>query len=672
MTHPSTNTPLLRRAGLQAPPVDVVAAMSAAAESMLRQQHREGWWCGELEADSSLEADAIMMDFYLGEPNLERVRKMANCIREEQTAEGGWCMYPGGQPNINLIIKSYFALRLAGVPENDPALVKARKLALDLGGVEAANSFTRIYLCFFGQYSWNDVPALPPEILLLPNFAYINLYEVSAWSRAILVPLSIIYSFQPKKKPPHGVSLKPLFLEQDTRRTSLFLPGEPLHSWKSIIHAADRTLSVLEQKKWTPLRKKALKKAEQWLVEHLENSDGLGAIYPAMMNAIIAMDCLGYDRNSGPLRHELDEFWKLGIEEGETFRMQPCVSPVWDTALAAFATNECMRAAEGAEAQHEALQRGADWLISKQVLRTGDWAVKNPAVAPGGWCFEFANDPYPDVDDTAMVLLALSRIRTHDTIRQQQSMRRGLAWLLSMQNADGGWSSFDKDNNKQVLTQVPYADHNAMLDPSAADITGRVLEMLGSLGYGPTFPPAERAIDYLRRQQESEGCWFGRWGVNYIYGTCFALRGLAAIGYDMTEGTCMQAAEWIRSLQNADGGWGETADSYHRPELRGIGPSTAAQTAWALMAIFSTGDYYSESAVRGVKYLLDHQRDGGWEDVTWTGTGFPKVFYLKYHLYSHYFPMLALAEYHRHHAGTGAQSFRGLPDWQRPLDRGRG
>ena len=666
-----------RRGGFEPAPPDVTSALAAAVESLAKQQSPEGWWCGELEADSSLEADAIMLEHYLGTPDAERVRKLANCIREEQTAEGAWCLYPGGQPNINLIIKSYFSLRLAGVPENDPALVKARKIALDLGGVEAANSFTRIYLCFFGQYSWNDVPALPPEVILLPNFAYINLHEISSWSRTILVPLSIIYSFQPKKKPPAGVSLKPLFLEQGAKPTTLFLPGEPLHSWKSLIHAADRTLSVLEQKKWTPLRRKALQKAEQWLLDHLQGSDGLGAIYPAMMNAIIALDCLGYDRHSDPLRRELAEFWRLGITEKNSMRMQPCFSPVWDTALAVFAAadNDFQPATHSATSSARStpapLQKATDWLISKQVLRSGDWVVKNPAVAPGGWCFEFANDPYPDVDDTAMVLLALSRVRTQDTIRQQQSMRRGLAWLLSMQNSDGGWSSFDKDNNKQVLTQVPYADHNAMLDPSAADITGRVLEMLGALGYGPVFPAAERAIQFLRREQESDGCWYGRWGVNYIYGTCFVLRGLASIGIDMREGYSMLAAEWIRSLQNPDGGWGESCDSYHRPELRGLGPSTAAQTAWALLGIFATGDFNSASARHGVRYLLNTQKNGTWEDATFTGTGFPKVFYLKYHLYSLYFPLLALSEYLRHQSGLGV-SYRGLPEWQRILDRDRG
>ncbi|HWP85063.1 MAG TPA: squalene--hopene cyclase, partial [Terriglobia bacterium] len=600
---------------------------------------------------------AILLDFFLGSPDPGRVRKLARCIRDEQGPDGGWSLYPGGAPNVNVTVKAYFALRLAGVPEEDPALKKARQVALQLGGVEATNSYTRILLCFLDQYSWKQVPALPPELILLPSFAYINIYEISAWSRAMLVPLSIIYSFQPQRPSPPGVTLRPLFLRDHGARGKQLLPEGPLYSWKTLIHAADRTLSVLEQKKWTPLRRMALRRAEQWLLDHLKGSDGLGAIYPAMMNSIVALDCLGYDREGALFRRELAEFWRLAIEEPDSLRMQPCFSPVWDTALALFA------AAHSAEPDQESLRRGAEWLLSKQILYSGDWAVKCPQVQPGGWCFEFANDHYPDVDDTAMVLLALSRVRLPDAARQRAAMRSGIEWVLGMQNADGGWSSFDKDNNKTLLTQVPYADHNAMLDPSCPDITGRVLEMLGATGYDREFLPALRAIQYLRQQQESDGCWYGRWGVNYIYGTCFALRGLAAIGIDMREGFCLRAAEWIRSLQNPDGGWGESCDSYENASRRGLGPSTAAQTAWALLGLFAAGDFESESVRRGVRHLLATQRQGTWEDAYFTGTGFPKVFYLKYHLYSLYFPILALSEYARHQAGRPAE-YRGLPDWQ--------
>jgi len=625
--------------------VPVAGSLQTAVEHLLSLQYPEGYWLGELEADSSLESDAILLDCYLGGPNPDRVRKLAQCIRDEQTPEGGWTLYPGGPPNISLVVKAYFALRLAGVPASDPALEKAARLARELGGIEAANSFTRIYLSLFAQYNWQDVPAIPPEILLLPPYAYFNLYEVSSWSRAILVPLTILYAFQPRREPPAGVSLERLYRDRNLPdgRRPLIPPGTPIPSWEAFFYATDRILGTIEQKKWTPLRRQALRRAEQWMLEHLEGSDGLGAIYPAMLNSILALDCLGYDRNSPLFQRQLAEFWRLAIEDQQTVRMQPCFSPVWDTALALFAAAE-----SGLPPNHPALVPAAEWLLSKQILRPGDWAVKNPKGKPGGWCFEFANDPFPDVDDTAMVLLALSRVQTPDASRQQAAVRRGLDWVLSMQCRDGGWASFDVDNNKSVLCNVPYADHNAMLDPSAADITGRTLEMLGSFGYDADFPPARRAIQFLREQQEGDGCWFGRWGVNHIYGTCFVLRGLSAIGFDMREGFCMRAAEWIRACQNPDGGWGESCASYDHPDRKGTGPSTASQTAWALLGLFATDDFGSESALRGVQYLLRTQNQAGsWDEPYFTGTGFPSVFYLKYHLYSLYFPILALSDYAR-------------------------
>jgi squalene-hopene/tetraprenyl-beta-curcumene cyclase len=615
-------------------------AVRSSVDFLLSQQNRAGFWVGELEADSSLESDAILLDFFLGNPNRERVRKLSNCIREEQTADGGWQLYPAGPPNVSLIVKAYLALRLAGVGESDRSLQKAAELARSLGGVEATNNFTRIYLCLLGQYDWQAVPAIPPELVLIPKSAYVNIYEMSCWTRAILVPLSIIYAHRPSRTPPPGVTLDHLFLKD--KRTGRELPPlEHGFSWKTFFHATDWVLRNAEQHRWKPLRRTALRAAEKWMIERLEGSDGLGAIFPAIMNAVLALDCLGYSHSDPVFERELGNFWRLAIEERDSMRMQPCFSPIWDTAIALFAS-----AKSGLEPTNPALRRGAEWLISKQVLQPGDWAIKNSKGEPGGWAFEFANEPYPDVDDTAMVLLALSRVQLADAERQRESMRRGLNWLLSMQSSDGGWASFELDSNKTVLCKFPYADHNAMLDPSTADITGRVLEMLGSLGYGKEFAPARRGIEFLRRQQEPDGSWFGRWGVNYIYGTCFALRGLAAMGVDMREAFCLRAAEWLRSYQNPDGGWGESCDSYDDPNRRGIGPSTAAQTAWALLGLFASCDYTSDSVNRGVQYLLRTQKpDGGWVDEVFTGTGFPCVFYLKYHLYSVYFPLLALSEY---------------------------
>lgn len=622
-------------------PLAAAQSVTAAVRYLLALQDPQGFWVGELEADSSLESGAIFLDYYLGHPNSERVRKLANCIREQQMSDGGWALYPGGTPNVSLIVRAYFALRLAGGSESDPALKRAEQLALELGGVEAANSFTKIYLCLFQQYDWKTVPAIPPEIILLPAFSPFNIYEMSSWTRAILVPLSVIYAFQPHRTPPAGVNLRRLFRKDDRRHK--FLPACGGFNWRTFFHATDRVLRSVEQKKWTPLRRRALKAAEQWLLERCEAGDGLAAIYPAIMNAIIAMDCLGYSSKERIFRHELAEFWRLAIEERDSMRMQPCFSPVWDTALAIFAAGE-----SGVEPTNSDLRRAAEWLISKQILKPGDWSVKNSNGEPGGWCFEFNNDFAPDVDDTAMVLLALSRVRSADYDRQQRAIRRGLNWVLSMQSSDGGWASFEVDVNKQVLCEFPYADHNAMVDPSTADITGRVLEMLSTFGYDLSFPPAQRAVDFIREHQEADGSWFGRWGVNYIYGTCFVLRGLAAIGIDMREAFCLRAAEWLRSFQNPDGGWGESCDSYENPDLRGIGPSTAAQTAWALMGLFASGDFNSESVRRGVEYLLKTQNeDGGWVDDVFTGTGFPRVFYLNYHLYSVYFPILALSQYWR-------------------------
>jgi squalene-hopene/tetraprenyl-beta-curcumene cyclase len=641
----SPSLPLREPALSSANPAGVSGAIQSAAQLLLRVQHAEGYWLGELEADSSLEADAILLEYYLGPANSDRVRKLAGSLREEQLPDGGWALYPGGPPNVNLTVKGYFSLRLAGFPASDPALRKAEAMARSLGGIEATNSYTRIYLCLFGQYDWQKVPAIPPEIVLLPSFAYINIYEVSSWSRAILVPLSIIYAYQPVRSQPFGDIVGPLHRDGVRKTSSWSLPGKPLYSWKTLFqtafHTADRTLSALEQKKWTPLRRKALESAEQWLLQHLEGSDGLGAIYPAMMNSILALDCLGYDRRGPILGREIERFWNLAIEERETLRMQPCFSPVWDTALGTFAAAE-----SGLGASDPALCRAADWLISRQILQPGDWSVKNPQGQPGGWAFEFANDFFPDVDDTAMVLLALSRVRLPGAARQRASMRRGIDWVLSMQSSDGGWASFEVDVNKSILTHVPYADHNAMLDPSTADVTGRVLEMLGTMGYDTQSFPVRRAVEFLAREQEPDGSWYGRWGVNYIYGTCFALRGLAAVGVDMREGHWLRAAEWIRSFQNPDGGWGESCDSYDNPELRGLGPSTASQTAWALLGLFATGDFDSDSVRRGIQFLAETQTEsGGWQDPVFTGTGFPRVFYLKYHLYAHYFPLLALGDY---------------------------
>jgi squalene-hopene/tetraprenyl-beta-curcumene cyclase len=455
------------------------------------------------------------------------------------------------------------------------------------------------------------------------------------------VPLSIAYAKKPFKKIPADMGVEELFLHGRSRSDMRLKWSSKLVSWRNFFLVLDRMTHWFEAVHVRPLRSIAIRRAEKWMLARMEMSDGLGAIYPAMMNAIIALRCLGYSVDDPQFIRAMDEFEALGIEEEDTFRMQPCKSPVWDTAIAAFALAE-----SGVAADEPRLVAAADWMLKKQVTHRGDWCVKNKQAEPAGWYFEFNNEFYPDVDDTVMVMLALSRVDHPNERYQHESVERALRWVLSMQCRDGGWASFDRDNTRMVFQYVPFADHNAMLDPPTVDITGRVLEMLANHGYSREDRVVARAIEFIRRNQEADGSWFGRWGVNYIYGTMQVLRGLEAMGVDNHEPYIQQAAEWLRMVQNSDGGWGETCDSYDDPNTKGVGPSTPSQTAWAVLGLLAAGDTRSDCAARGVAWLLRTQRkDGGWDEQNFTGTGFPRVFYLAYHLYRDYFPLLALTTY---------------------------
>ena len=619
----------------------VAVAVDAARKYLFSQQHEEGYWCGELQADTTLESDYILLHTLLGTSSQERFDKAARYILKHQNEDGGWSIYAGGPSNVSASVKAYFGLKLAGFTEDHPALARARKKILDLGGVTEVNTFTKIYLCFFGQYDYDAVPAIPPEIVLFPNWFWFNIYEISSWSRAILVPLSICYAKKPFKKIPDEMGVEELFVGgRDKSRMHLHW-AEKLISWRNFFLFLDRLTHWFERVHIRPLRSLALRRAEKWMLDRFEMSDGLGAIYPSMMNAIIALRCLGYSVDDPQFIRAMDEFEKLGIEEGDTFRMQPCMSPVWDTAYALFALGEA-----GVPASDPRLVKCADWILQKQVRKPGDWKIKNPKGEPGGWYFEFNNEFYPDVDDSAMVCLALSRVEHPNGRYQRESVQRATDWILSMQCKDGGWASFDKDNDRMVFQYVPFADHNAMLDPATVDITGRILECLATYGYDQNHPAVKRAIKFIRKAQEPDGSWFGRWGVNYIYGTMQVLRGLEAMAVDGNDPMIQQAAEWVRSVQNADGGWGETVGSYDDPNLRGQGDSTASQTAWAIMGLLAVGDTRSECVARGMAYLLRTQnKDGSWDEAFFTGTGFPRVFYLMYHLYRQYFPLIALTTY---------------------------
>ena len=638
---------------------DVAAAIDKSSEYLLSIQHPEGYWCGELEADTMLEADYIFLHTLLESGDPERLKRACTEMMRYQKDDGSWSLYPGGPGNVSLAVKCYFSAKLMGIPPTDPRLVKAREWILAHGGVVECNTFTKMYLCALGQYDYDAVPAIPPEIVLFPNWFYFNIYEISAWSRSILVPLAIIYAKKPFKKIPSEHAIDELFVG-GRANANLRLRRDPkkLFSWRNFFIVIDRITHWFEAVHIRPLRMLALKKAEKWMLERLEMSDGLGAIYPAMLNAILALRCLGYSEDDPQVIRARDEFEKLGIEEPAsevmpepTFRMQPCMSPVWDTGQALYALGEA-----GVPRTDPRMLKAADWLLSKEVRHKGDWAVKVKA-DPGGWYFEFNNEFYPDTDDTAQVLLGLSKVDNPRERYQHQVAQRAIEWEFAMQCRNGGWGSFDKDNTKMIFQYIPFADHNAMLDPPTVDITGRMLEMLACYGYTQSDKRVQKAIKFILSEQEPDGSWFGRWGVNYIYGTFLVLRGLDAIGFDHNEPQVQQAAEWIRMVQNSDGGWGESCDTYEDPNTRGVGVSTPSQTAWALLALLAAGDDRSDSVAKGIRWLLERQRtDGSWDESMGegaqresiiTGTGFPKVFYLAYTMYRQYFPLMALTAYKR-------------------------
>ncbi|MGH9511950.1 MAG: squalene--hopene cyclase [Terriglobales bacterium] len=623
----------------------VAAAIEKAQRCLFSQQHEEGYWCGQLEGDATLDSDYILLHTLLGSVNPERFQKTANHILQHQNEDGGWGIYPGGPSNVSVSVKAYFGLKLAGYAADHPALTRAHRKILELGGATKVNTFTKIYLCFFGQYDYDAVPAIPPEIVLFPNWFWFNIYEISSWSRAILVPLSIAYAKKPFKKIPDEMGVEELFVGGREKSRMHLSWDKKTISWRNFFLGLDRLTHWFERVHIRPLRSMAIKKAEKWMLERFEMSDGLCAIYPSVMNSIIALRCLGYSLDDPQVIRALDEFEKLGVEDKDenTFFMQPCKPPVWDTAYALFALGE-----SGVAADDFRLLKSADWILQKQVRTAGDWKVKNKEGQPGGWYFEFNNEFYPDVDDTAMVCLGLAHTEHPNGRYQRESVQRAIDWILSMQCRDGGWASFDKNNDRMVFQHIPFADHNAMLDPATADITGRILEMLAAYGYDQSHPAVRKAMKFIREQQEPDGSWFGRWGVNYIYGTMLVLRGFQAMGVDCHEPYVQQAAEWIRMVQNPDGGWGESCGSYDDPNTKGAGPSTPSQTAWAIMGLLAASDTRSDCVARGVAYLLRTQTsDGSWDEAYHTGTGFPQVFYLAYEMYRLYFPLIALTAYNK-------------------------
>ena len=614
-------------------------AIERGVEHLLSLRVEQTYWHGELEADSTLESDYIYYLHVIGKADPEKTAKLANYVRRKQLPDGGWSIYPGGPSELNATCKAYFALKLAGDAPDSPQMLKARETVLRLGGLERTNSYVRFYLALAGALGWELVPAILPEIMLLPNCFYINIYEMSSWTRGIVIPMAILSALRPDWRLPEHAHVEELFRDP-SRKKAAFDWSDQLISWKNFFLALDRALKAYEKLPWKPLRQRALREAKSWLLEHVERTEGLAAIYPAMMNSIFALMALGHGPDDPLTSREIREFARFEIEEGDTVRMQPCVSPVWDSCIAMVALEEA-----GLPPDHPALVKCAEWILSKQVLGPGDWQVKNKDAEPGGWVFEFRNDFYPDVDDTAFVLMALQRVKYPDPVRMEAAVRRGIQWLLSMQNRDGGWGAFDRDNNKAFLCNIPFADHNAMIDPSTADVTARVLECLGRFGWPADHPAIQRALKFLLKDQCEDGSWFGRWGVNYVYGSSGVLRALETVSLTAKEYS-QRAVRWLRTVQKADGSFGESLRSYNEPETKGQGNSTASQTAWGLIGLLAGADANDPAIHKAVAYLVHQQNvDGSWSESEFTGTGFPCVFYLKYHLYRNSFPLYALARF---------------------------
>lgn len=623
---------------------DVVAGCLEHAARHLRGLAKpDGHWCAELEGDTILESEYVLLQVILGRIGHPRIQKCARRILAMQAPGGGWSNYPAGPPDVSVTVKAYFALKLAGHSPEAPYMKMARAVIRDLGGAEAVNSFTRFYLAALGQIPYSHCPSVPPELVLLPKWFPINLYTMSAWTRAMVVPLSIFHAFKPITQLPKELGIRELYhappMAGHLPAVSQFVGR--LISWPNFFRLADRAIKLYDRMAPARWRRPALRAAERWMLDRFAGSDGLGAIFPPMVYTILALRCLGYAEDSAEMRWAEKQLDDLIIEEDDAIRVQPCVSPVWDTAWAMVALAD-----GGVAGDDPALIRAADWLLEREIREPGDWVVMNPQLEPSGWAFEYNNRHYADLDDTALVVLALKRTARFREDRCQAAIHRAVCFLLGMQGTDGGWAAFDKDIDNKVLEAIPFADHNAMLDPSCPDITARVLEMLGELGYRQGKPYVDSAVRFLLDHQEPEGCWFGRWGVNYIYGTWQTLVGLRAIGYDMRHPRVRRAVEWLVGVQGESGGWGESCDSYVEREQMGKGPVTPSQTAWAVLALIAAGEVNSSAVERGIQFLAKNQKsDGSWEEAPFTGTGFPKVFYLRYHYYALYFPLRALAKY---------------------------
>ncbi|MES2292402.1 MAG: squalene--hopene cyclase [Pseudomonadota bacterium] len=635
---------------------EVEGAIRAATDAILAEQRPDGHWVYELEADATIPAEYVLLVHYLAEtPNLELERKIGAYLRRIQGAHGGWPLYHEGALDISATVKAYFALKMIGDDIDAPHMARAREALRARGGAIKANVFTRILLALYGQTDWANVPTVPVELILLPRWFPIHLSKMSYWARTVIVPLLVLAAKRPLARNPRGVQIRELFVAGVPAAS----PRAPHQSagWSAFFTALDWGLKRFEPFWPKRLRARAIEKCRAWTTERLNGEDGLGAIYPAMANSVMMYDVLGYAPSHPDRAIARASVEKLLVVKDHEAYCQPCVSPVWDTALVAHALLET----KDTKAEAAAV-RGLEWLAPLQVLEVkGDWAEEKPDVRPGGWAFQYRNDYYPDLDDTAVVVMAMDRAAKSGISPQYKNeIARGAEWVDGLQSRNGGWGAFDADNSYTYLNNIPFADHGALLDPPTEDVSGRCVGMIAQLGGDKTRLAA--GVDYLRKAQMADGSWFGRWGVNYIYGTWSALAGLNAAGLTPDDDTMRRAADWLVGIQNADGGWGEDCSSY-KLDYKGYepAPSTASQTAWALLGLMAAGQVDHPAMARGVAYLKRTQgSDGLWTQPHYTGGGFPRVFYLNYHGYPKFFPLWALARYRNLKTGNSRRVEVGL------------
>ncbi len=619
-------------------------AIAASQKYFLSIQNPQGYWWAELESNVTITAEVVLLHKIWGTDKSRPLHKVEAYLRSQQREHGGWELFYDDGGELSTSVEAYMALRLLGVLPTDPAMIKAKRFILERGGISRTRIFTKLHLALIGCYSWQGIPSLPPWVMLLSENFFFNIYEMSSWARSSTVPLLIVCDRKPVFQVDPAINLNELYAE-GIEKVKYELPHSG--NWADIFLTLDSGFKLAENLNLVPFRAEGIKAAEKWILERQETTGDWGGIIPAMLNSLLALRCLDYHPADPIVERGLQAVDNFAIETADTYRVQPCVSPVWDTAWAIRALVD-----SGLSPNHSAVVQAAEWLLNKQILDYGDWAVKNRQGKPGAWAFEFDNRFYPDVDDTAVVVMALNQVELPNEKLKHQAMVRAVDWVASMQCKAGGWAAFDLDNDQDWLNQVPYGDLKAMIDPNTADVTARVLEMLGSCQLAIDTHNQQRAIKYLLNEQESEGCWFGRWGVNYIYGTSGVLAALSLVAPQTHRHSIEQGAAWLVSCQNSDGGWGETCRSYDDPSLKGKGRSTASQTAWALIGLMAagraTGNFAKSAIERGIDYLLVTQLpNGSWDEADFTGTGFPSHFYLKYHLYQQYFPLIALGQYQK-------------------------